>query len=44
MPEQCEECREEKGYDEIIVLKCDLGYEHCICEECMKAIKKKAKK
>lgn len=44
MPENCEECREEKGYDEIINLKCELGYNHSICKECMKSIKIKANK
>lgn len=44
MPTTCEECNQEKGYDEVIGLKCDLGYEHDICKDCMKAIKKKAGK
>lgn len=44
MPADCEECREEKGYDDVVCLKCDLGYEHNICKECMKAIKNKANK
>lgn len=44
MPETCDECREEKGYDDVITLKCDLGYEHSICKDCMKSIKKKANK
>lgn len=43
MPQQCEECREEKPYDEIVVLKCNLGFEHCICKECIAKIKAKAK-
>ena len=43
MSEQCEECGEEKGYDDVITLKCDLGYGHSICKDCMKSIKKKAK-
>jgi len=44
MPENYEECREEKGYDDVIYLKCELGYAHPICKECMKAIKIKASK
>ena len=43
MPEQCEECGEEKGYDDVVTLKCSLGYEHTICKDCMAAIKAKAK-
>jgi hypothetical protein len=43
MPEICDECREEKGYDKVNVFTCDAGYEHCICNDCMKAIKRKAK-
>ena len=42
MPETCEECGEEKGYDDVITLKCEFGYEHSICKECMKTIKRKA--
>ena len=42
MPEQCQECGREVGYDEVIVLKCELGYEHIICKSCMIIIKKKA--
>ena len=41
MPETCSECREEKGYDDVINHKCDLGYDHLICEDCMKSIKRK---
>ena len=44
MGESCEECREEKGWDEMLCLKCDLGYEHSICKNCMKDIKIKAKR
>ena len=43
MSETCEECREETSYDDIITLKCDYGYEHSICNKCMKIIKKKAR-
>jgi len=42
MGETCEECGDEKGWSELVTLKCDLGYEHSICKECMKAIKRKA--
>lgn len=44
MPAICDECGEEKGYDDVTTLDCDLGYEHSICKDCMKMIKKKAKK
>ena len=44
MPTNCNECREEKGYDGVTTLKCDLGYDHSICKDCMKAIKKKGAK
>lgn len=43
MPETCEECREEKGYDDVVYLKCEFGYDHPICKSCMKNIKRKAK-
>ena len=42
-PAICDECGEEKGYDDVVCLLCNLGYEHCICKDCMKAIKKKVK-
>lgn len=44
MPATCDDCREEKGYDDVISLTCDYGYSHSICKDCMKAIKKKAGK
>jgi len=44
MPENCEECGDEKGYDDVINLTCDLGYDHSICKDCMKSIKRKARK
>lgn len=44
MPATCEECHEEKGYNDVVVLKCNLGYEHTICKDCMIAIKEKAKR
>ncbi len=44
MPAICDECREEKGYDDVVNLICDLGYSHSICKDCMKAIKIKAKR
>lgn len=43
MPAQCDDCREEKGYGDVHTLKCNLGYEHSICKDCMIAIKVKAK-
>lgn len=42
MPVQCEECGEEKGYDDVVTLECELGYGHPICLECMISIKRKA--
>jgi hypothetical protein len=44
MPTQCEECNEEKGYDDVMSLKCNLGYEHDICKNCMDNIVKKTVK
>jgi len=44
MPATCEECGDEKGYDDVINLECDLGYDHSICNDCMRKIKKKANK
>ncbi len=44
MPAQCDECNEEKGYDDVVNLRCELGYDHSICKDCMKSIKKKASK
>ena len=42
MPAICDECRKEKSYEDVITLKCNLGYEHNICKKCMIAIKEKA--
>ena len=43
MLERCEECENEIGIEDLFCLKCDLGYYHSICKDCMKAIKRKAK-
>lgn len=43
MPALCEECNDEKGYDDVINLECEFGYDHSICKDCMAKIKKKAK-
>ena len=45
MPENCDGCGEEKGYDDVTCIECDLKHEHVYCTDCIgKKLKEALKK